>query len=115
MIDQLRIYVVRDEMWDEWIGFFRSVIAPLHEAHGIPIVAAWREVAPPQTHLTGDPTPVPEGCTRFLWVRRFRSLDSIEEQERAYATSPERVAAGYDIPRRAFVAGQYSNTEPLLT
>jgi hypothetical protein len=78
MVSQLRIYTIKPDGMDPWLKMFKETTVPLHQRYGIPVERAW---------VTTD-------GRQFVWVRNFRSEDSIEEQERGYYGSPERLALG---------------------
>lgn len=102
MIEQLRTYYIRSEHWDEWQRFFRQVIVPAHARCRIPVVRAWADEAEPQT-VRGNAEDLEPGVRRFFWVRHLDPLVSIPEQEQRYYDSPERTAAGPDVPAKALL------------
>jgi hypothetical protein len=84
MIDQLRIYTVREENWDEWIAFFEGTVRPLLQKNGVPVPAAWR---------ASDSIQSEDGeVRRFVWIRQFTSIETASSELDAYRNSPERKA-----------------------
>ncbi|GAA1706046.1 hypothetical protein GCM10009808_25030 [Microbacterium sediminicola] len=79
MVSQLRIYRIREGLMDEWLDLFFGKLIDLHALVGIPVPAAWRNTTDPQ---------------EFVWIREFRSAETVEEQEREFFSTPERIALG---------------------
>ncbi|SCL21774.1 NIPSNAP protein [Micromonospora pallida] len=78
-ISQLRIYRIRPGLMADWLPFFHQTLVPLHHLVGIPVPAAWVN--------TEDPD-------EFVWIRQFRSRESVSDQERQFFSTAPRVALG---------------------
>ena len=76
---QLRIYQIKKGKMAEWLEFFRDTLLPLHDRVNLPVIAAWRNV---------------DQENEFIWIRSFKSVDTIEEQEKAFFSQPDRIALG---------------------
>lgn len=76
---QLRIYTIRKDLMEEWLELFHGTLKRLHEEAGIPVEFAFRNAHSPR---------------EFVWARRFNSVESVQEQENAFFSLPERVELG---------------------
>lgn len=79
MVAQLRIYRIRDGLMDEWLQLFFGELLDCHALVDIPVTAAWRNPSDP---------------AEFVWVREFEAVDTVEEQERAFFSTPRRKKLG---------------------
>jgi hypothetical protein len=113
VVEQLRAYTIRDEHWDEWVEFFTTHLVPLHEQFGIPVVSTYREVSAPEAKFDAIAPVVAEGTSRFVWIRRFSSVEAAAAEEQRYAQSPERQAVSNEVPMRAIVGQVFSFLEPV--
>ena len=78
-ISQLRVYRIRPGLMADWLPFFHKTLVPLHHLVGIPVPAAWIN--------TNDPN-------EFIWIRQFRSLESVAAQEHEFFSTDARMALG---------------------
>jgi aspartate/glutamate racemase len=78
-ISQLRIYRIRPGLMADWLPFFHKTLVPLHHLVGVPVPAAWINIEDPD---------------EFVWIRQFRSRESVAEQERQFFSTDARVALG---------------------
>ncbi len=97
MASQLRIYTINPGMMESWLKFFDENIRPIHAKLGMPVEHTW----------------VNAEANEFVWVRRFRSIEEIQEQQQGYLDSPERKALG-DTPRQYIAKGEIRVIEPVL-
>lgn len=79
MVSQLRIYQIKPALIFEWLDLFFGTLIGLHELVGITVSAAWRNPAKPN---------------EFVWIREFKSAESVEGQEREFFSTPQRLALG---------------------
>jgi hypothetical protein len=79
VVSQLRIYKIREGLMDEWRELFFGTLMDIHRMVGINVTAAWQNTADP---------------LEFVWIREFRSAESVEEQENEFFSTPERRALG---------------------
>ena len=75
MPSQLRIYKIKPGQMENWLQFFREKVVPLHRKFGIPARIAWINPAE----------------SEFVWVRDFSDKEPVEDQERRYVSSEERL------------------------
>ena len=73
---QVRMYVIKEGMFDAFVRMFDEQIVPLRRRFGFTVVGAWT---------------VPQE-RRFIWVAGYEGPDSIEEAHQRYYASPERLA-----------------------
>jgi len=78
-VSQLRVYRIRPGLMADWLPFFHRTLVPLHHLVGIPVPAAWINIEDPD---------------EFVWIRQFRSRESVAEQEREFFSTPARIALG---------------------
>jgi hypothetical protein len=77
---QLRMYRVKPDEMDEWIGEWRENVLPLRRAKGFTVLGPW----------------VRREEDLFVWLVGHEDLESANE---AYYTSPERAALDPDPAR----------------
>lgn len=77
MPSQLRIYRIKPGQMDNWLEFFDQKVVPMHRKFEIPVRAGW----------------VSRAESEFIWVRDFADDEPMEDQERRYVESEERIRA----------------------
>jgi hypothetical protein len=77
---ELRIYRIRDGVWDDWVSEWHEHVLPLRRAHGFEVLGPW--VAPAER--------------RFVWMIGHDDLDAADA---AYYASAERAAIEPDPAR----------------
>lgn len=95
---QLRIYDIKPGLMEEWLTLFHHKVVPLHEGHGLPVRGAW----------------VDEEASQFAWVREFVGIGTVEEQEAAYRSSPDRTRIVGDEPARFIERMEIRNVHPVF-
>jgi hypothetical protein len=99
MVSQLRIYRIRPGLMEEWQELFFGTLVGLHELVSINVAAAWTNPLDPD---------------EFVWIREFRSLGSVEQQESEFFATPERRALG-DVRGKFVEQVDVRVLEPLKT
>jgi hypothetical protein len=77
---QVRSYVVKEGMLDEFVRVFVEQLVPLRAKFGFSVIGAWT---------------VPEE-RRFVWVTGYDGPGSIQEAHERYYASPDRLAVRPD-------------------
>ncbi len=80
---QLRVYTIKSGEMQDWIGEWRTIIAPLRRRFGFEVVDAWTSDQP----------------ERFIWIIRYGGDRSWEEADAEYYNSAERKAIEPDPAR----------------